>query len=198
MSLESLLEEVASVREAIRSSTNPEKLNVETRMDVSARHVSAAWLGVELFGNPQWLAVSADEATVQTGALLLVFGSGKASVDPCATALLRWSGVLPREGREHDFRDLQRLAADGTVSLSGSQRRWFDAVETSPEGRELLDFRHAIIHRIVRQDVAVGGSSMVMIAPSTGAPGTEDGHNVLTRAASFVEQRWKQFWSSLV
>ena len=191
MSLENLLREVDSVREAIRSSTNPEKTNVETRLDVSARHVCAARLGVDLFDNPASLALLADGATVQTGALLLVFGSGQASIDLCATALLRWLGELPPAGKEHDYRDLRELVAAGSVSLNVPQQRRFDGVKSSPDGQRL-------VYRIVRQDVVVGGDPSVMIAPRAGAPGTEEARDLLARLASFVERRWQQFWLSIV
>ena len=155
MSLQTLLEAAAPTRERLRSSGNPESTNVETRLDVSARHVAAARLGAELFDGPSSLAVLADGATVQTGALLMVFGSGQTSVDLCATALLRWLGDLPRSGREHDFEDMRRRITDGRISLFKGEQQWFDAIATSAPGQELTDFRHAIIHRVVRQDVRV-------------------------------------------
>ena len=162
MSLQTLLEAAAPTRERLRSSGNPESTNVETRLDVSARHVAAARLGAELFNGPSSLAVLADRATVQTGALLMVFGSGQTSIDLCATALLRWLGDVPRSGREHDFEDLRRRTTDGRISLANGEQQWFDAIAMSVSGKELTDFRHAIIHRVVRQDVRVviGGDSL--------------------------------------
>lgn len=199
MNLQTLLRGAEPIRQKLRSSGNPESTNVETRLDVSARHVAAARLGSELFNQPTVLGAHADGATVQTGALLMVFGSGQASIDLCATALLRWFGDIPPAGREHDFEDLRRRVTDGRTSLNQGERRWFDTVATSATGAELTDFRHAIIHRVVRQDVRVvtGGTHSTIISPTTGSAGTEEADITLDRVATFVEERWWEFWNGL-
>lgn len=199
MSLQTLLNAATPIRHNLRSSGNPESTNVETRLDVSARHVAAARLGAEMFDSPSALSVLADGATVQTGALLMVFGSGQTSIDLCATALLRWLGDVPPAGREHDFEDLRRRVKDGRTSLTKSEQQWFDAVATSATGGELTDLRHAIIHRVVRQDVRVviGGTHSTIISPSTASAGTEEAYTTLDRVATFVEDRWRDFWHGL-
>jgi hypothetical protein len=199
MSLQTLLKAAEPIRAKLRSSGNPESTNVETRLDVSARHVAAARLGAELFDCPSALSVLSDGATVQTGALLMVFGSGQTSIDLCATALLRWLGDVPRVGREHDFEDLRRRVKDGRTSLTKGEQQWFDAVATSATGGELTDFRHAIVHRVVRQDVRVviGETHSTIISPSTASAGTEEAYTTLDRLATFVEDRWQEFWHGL-
>lgn len=199
MSLQTLLDAAKPIRQKLRSSGNPESTNVETRLDVSARHVAAARLGAELFNSPSALGVLADGATVRTGALLMVFGSGQTSIDLCATALLRWLGDLPPAGREHDFEDLRRRVLGGRTSLTKSEQEWFDVVATSTTGGELTDLRHAVIHRVVRQDVRVviGGTHSTTISPSTAAAGTEEATITLDRVATFVEDRWHDFWHGL-
>ena len=199
MSLQRLLSAATPTREKLRSSGNPESTNVETRLDVSARHVAAACLGVELFDSPSSLSLLADGVTVQTGALLMVFGNGQTSIDLCSTALLRWLGDVPQPGREHDFEDLRRRITDGRISLTKDEQQWFDAIATSNTGAELTDFRHAIIHRVVRQDVKVviGGTHSTTISPTTPAAGTEEAYIKLDRIAKFVEDRWREFWRGL-
>ncbi|MDF1597863.1 MAG: hypothetical protein P1T08_17420 [Acidimicrobiia bacterium] len=199
MSLQALLASATPIRHKLRSSGNPESTNVETRLDVSARHVAATRLGAELFDSPGALGVFADGATVQTGALLMAFGSGQTSIDLCATALLRWLGAVPPPGREHDFGDLRQRVEDGRVRLTKDEQSWFDAIATSNTGGQLTDLRHAIIHRVVRQDVRVviGGNHSTTISPSTASAGTEEANITLNRVAKFVEDRWHDFWQGL-
>ncbi len=199
MILAELLEWAKPVRERIRASENSEAVNVETRLDISARHVAASRLGEVLYEHPEALAVWASGATVQTAALMMVFANGQTSIDLCATALLRWHGDLPRPGFEHDFGDLQRRLADGRVTVSTDQREWFKAVAESDAGAELLDFRHAILHRVVGQSATVrpGGQHSYTISPTTAQPGNEEATVTLGRLAQFAEDRWHQFWQAL-
>lgn len=68
-------------------------------------------------------AVPTDGATIQTGALLMVFGSSQTSIDLCATALLRWLGDVSQPGWEHDFEDLRRWNDDGRISLARGEQQ---------------------------------------------------------------------------
>ena len=51
--LDSLLEAVEAVREEIRRAGNAKAPSVETCLDVSARHVSSARLGVDLYAKSE-------------------------------------------------------------------------------------------------------------------------------------------------
>ena len=80
--------------------------------------VSAARLGAQMFTG---------DATKQTAALVLVFGSGQTSLDLCATCLLRWHHRRPSDGKEHDSGDLRRLVSNPTpqpFNLTDAQRAW--------------------------------------------------------------------------
>lgn len=201
--LEALLGETASVRQAIRASGNPQAHGVEVFLDLSTRHVSAASVGSGLYQAarhpPVTGPLAVDGATIETTALVVVFASGKTSIDMCSTALLRWHGDVPtRPDREHDFADLKRKVKAGMV-LSPPQQEWFDAVQ-DPDGKKLVGLRDAVIHRYVRQDVdvVIGGSHTVRIAPSSSSPSdAEDAAVLLPRLAGFAEDRWRQFWAAL-
>ena len=198
--LEELLNWSKPISERIRASGNPEATNVETRLQISARHVAASKLGVSLFDQPESLSVWARGATVQTAALMMVFGNGQTSIDLCASSLLRWHGHAPKPGRDYDFTDLQRLIGDGHLSLNAREAAWVDGVGESQTGTDLLDFRHAIIHRVVSQSATVtlgGGGPSYTISASTAQAGMEEGVDTLGRAAQFAEERWRQFWEAL-
>lgn len=204
MTLETLLKTVEPLRQTIRISGNPEARAVETLLDISARHVAAARLGVHLYTDPTIVGDFVDAASVETGALMLVFGCGRTSVDLSASALLRWKGHRPGPGREHDFEVLKSLVKNGGIFLGSHQELWFRAVDLSV----LTDFRHAIIHRLVRQgvNVVIGRGTERVISPGTADPlheenyGPESGPeaaDLLNDVASFVEEQWKEFWSAL-
>ena len=196
MTLAELLASAAALHPVLSSSSNPEALNVGTRLQVSARHVSAAQFGARFFGDPTQVAPLTDSATAQTAAMMLVFGCGQASIDLCASSLLRWQGILPKQGRDHDFGDLTRQVSTGAVTLAPKQRRWYDTILSQPDGQQLTTFRDAIVHRVIRQDARVGGFPRTSIAPSTSTSGIEEASILLQRIAAFAEARWREFWSA--
>jgi hypothetical protein len=63
MNLEDFLKEAAPVRLAIRSSGNSQAHAVETLLDISARHASAARFGVRLYSNSSVTGDVVDGAT---------------------------------------------------------------------------------------------------------------------------------------
>lgn len=198
MTLQSLLDWAKPVADRIRESGNAEATNVGTRLHASARHVASARLGAELFMNPNLLA-EPSSATVQTGGLMMTFGSGQTSLDLCASALLRWIGDVPKVGRDHDFGNLRERVRGGSVCLpAGGIQSWYDSVDQSDSGADLRDFRDAIIHRIVGQGVIArpGGQHSYFLSPSTGEARTEEASVMLTRFVVFTEDRWRQFWEA--
>ncbi len=200
MSLDDLLEWVEPQRKRIHVSANLERVNVETRLLISARHVDASQLGVLLYDTPETLAIWASGATVQIAGLMTALGSAQTSIDLCATALLRWHGHIPPENREWDFKDLLGRLSAGRVSLTTSEQEWVDAMKRSEEWKELNNFRNAIVHRIVSQSATVGpgGQHSYTISPSTAQPpGPEEARVTLDRLVQFAEERWRQFWAAL-
>jgi hypothetical protein len=194
--LEDLLKAAGPARQMIRSSGNPQAHDVETLLDVSARNVSAARLGVQLFDDPSSVGDPGDSATAETGAMLMVFGGGQTSVDLCASAFLRWRGHPRTEAnREHDFGNLKHLVKTLGVQL-GTSSDWFDAVRSSTDGKQLVNFRHAILHRLVVQNATVGAVRSTTITWTKGEP-PEEASVLLDRLASFAEERWREFWQSL-
>lgn len=183
---------------------SPATLKPMVFLDLSTRHVSAANLGPSLFqaarNPPVTGPLAVDGATIETAALVVVFAAGKTSIDMCSTALLRWHGDVPtRSDREHDFADLKKKVKAKQLILSPPLRKWFGAVQQL-DGKKLIGFRDAVIHRYVRQDVEVviGGSHAVSLAPSGSLPGAaEDAAVLLPRIALFAEDRWRQFWAAL-
>ncbi len=195
MPLNSLLSSAEPSLKRIRESGNDQAAFVETRLHVAARHVSGAKLGVSLFDTPELLASVASPATVQTAGLLMVFGSGQTSIDLCASALLRWQGVLPDEGREHDFGNLKSKVDRGLPRLSPEERVWFDKIADTEIGRELVAFRDTIIHKILSQSATVhmgDGRPSYTLSTSTAVPGTEAATDTLQRHTAFVEESWSQ------
>ena len=89
----------------IRSSGNAQSSDIQTRLHVAARHVASSRLGAELFKQPELLEPRG--ATVETAALVMVFGSGQTSIDLCAASVLRWHGNVPSRN-EYDFRSLRK------------------------------------------------------------------------------------------
>ena len=200
MSLADLLEWVEPQRKRIHVSANPEATNIDTRLQVSARHVAASRLGVLLFDTPETLAIWESGATVQIAGLMTALGSAQTSIDLCATALLRWHGHIPPENREWDFNNLLDRLADGRVSLTTNEQEWVDVIDHSEEWEELTNLRNAIIHRIVSQSATVrpGGQHTYTISPSTTQPpGPEEARVTLDRLVQFAEERWRQFWAAL-
>jgi hypothetical protein len=200
MLLNNLLASAEPALKRIRESGNDQAALVGTRLHVGARHVSAAKLGASLFDTTEMLASVASSATVQTAGLLMVFGSGQTSIDLCATALLRWQGVLPGEGREHDFGTLKRQVERGLVRLTPEERAWFDTIADTAVGRELVAFRDTIIHKVLSQSatVNVGGSRpSYTLSTSTAVPGTEEAKDTLQRHTAFVEESWRQIVAAI-
>lgn len=191
--IERLLQSVAPVRANIREANNPQGHWVETYLDLSARHVVASTLGVGLYVDPTIVGTLADPASIQTAALMIVFGNGQASMDQCATSLLRWNGRLPDEDREHDVGDLKKEIKNKNIKLNQRQQDWFQKV-ISDKGEKFIEFRHAITHRHIRQDATVGGSSRQTISPDPGSSGHGEAAKVLHDRALFVEERWREFW----
>jgi hypothetical protein len=196
MSLTDLLISVEPVRDRLRLSHNPESENVELLLDASTRHVAVARFGVDLFNDPNPVASLADRATAQKGALLLVFAGGRASIDLCASALLRWHGLVPQPERQHDFTYLRN--ATGRIRLADNERSWYEAINQSNRGTDLTAFRDATVHRVVRQDTAVviGGEHSTYLSPFLAVPGSEEAREQLDGLATFVEERWSEFWRS--
>ena len=85
------------------------------------------------------------------------------------------------------------------LRLTPSQRAWYDELATSTQAAEILDFRHAIIHRVVRIDATVspGVSSVMTISSSTAHPGSQDAVQQLHAVAAYVEARWREFIPAL-
>jgi hypothetical protein len=189
-----LLGSIGPVVEALGRSAHPQAPYLQVRLVTSARNVVAAQLGAYLYEQPA--TVPTDSASTQTAAMMLVFGCGQASIDLCASCLMRWKHQVRSDG-EWDFGQLRNWVTKNRHRLSVAEASWFDAVDGSAEGKELEDFRHAVIHRVVRQDVNVGGYPLTTIAASTAAPGTDDTRAVLGRTVRFVEARWRDFWPAL-
>lgn len=181
------LPEAQQLVAAWRSSAegNPQADLIAARLGFAAHLVSAAHFGASLITDPiQHQPVAA---------AVLVFGCGQTTIDLCATCLLRWHGKPPRPGKEWDFAQLS--TGVGNLPLTPAQRAWYDNVALSPDAAELLDFRHAVIHRILRIDARVtpGVSSSMLFSPSTDAVGTERAEDQLPRIAAFVEATWREF-----
>ncbi len=192
---EGLLQSAAPVRARIRAAGNDQGHRVETYLDISARHVVASRLGAGLYAEPTIVGILADPGSVETAALVLVFGSGQASMDLCATSLLRWNGIEPPKNKEFDVGELSTKIKKGLIGLSPPQRAWFDQVVDSPRGKQFGKFRAASIHRLVRQDVTVGGLPRQTISHDPGSPGDKEAAELLDDHASFVEERWREFWN---
>jgi hypothetical protein len=175
----------------LKANSHPQATYIEVRLHQAARLVSAAHFGADLFENP----------TIHepTAAMVLVFASGQTSIDLCATALLRWHGDLPPEGQEWSFSQLRKKAS--TLKLSDAQEAWYHELTTSAEAADLTDFRHAIVHRVVRMDATVRPGptpNTVTISPSTSSAGTGNAALTLRRTASYVEDRWREFVAALL
>jgi hypothetical protein len=197
MELEELLASVHSTSERLRVSEHPEKLAVASRLGVSAQHVAASRLGATLYEDPQLLD-SQNGVVVRNGALVMVFGCGLASVDLCASALLRWAGHPPSKN-DHDFEDLRRMVKEDDVALTSPEMKWYESVLGTREGKDLRDFRHAVVHRVIRRDinVVVHGPTTTKLSPDVSRPGHVDDVELTDRTAGFVEARWKEFWTNL-
>ncbi len=115
-------------------------------------------------------------------------------MDLCATSLLRWKGFpRPKGDREHDVKKLKEEIKN--IKLNPRQQKWFQKI-SSDRGTKFTDLRHAITHRHIRQDATVGGSPRQTISPKAERPGNEEVANYLDTQASFVEQRWSEFWQA--
>ncbi len=102
MILDDLLRWAEPLRNPIRVSRRPHAWEVETRLDVSARHRSTVELGRQL--EPSYLPV--DHRTVITAAQTLVFGGAQACLDLCGSALIHWHSHAASSYRDFDMGDL--------------------------------------------------------------------------------------------
>jgi hypothetical protein len=183
---------------AIASSNNPEAQEVATLLDVSATNVSVASLGVRMFKDPSSFAEPGDSATPQKAAMLMVFGGGKTSIDLCASALLRWRGVVSGDQKREP--DLHRLNQEIKKGFGlASSTKWYDEV-MSADGQRLVKFRHANAHRYIIQSVTVTPGAaqphLATIASARGEP-HEDMGTLLERLAGLSEELWIEFWASM-
>jgi hypothetical protein len=162
MILDDLLRWAKPLRDPIRASGRRYALAVETRLDVSARHLSTVELGRRLEpsfyrdGEALRSYLPTDHGTVITAAQTLVFGGAQACLDLCGSALIHWHGHAASSNRDFDIGD---LTSDGLRRLGVTLEPW--AVEwrnqTKGDARyTYLDrYRGAQIHRIVRRSSTV-------------------------------------------
>jgi hypothetical protein len=194
---DTLLKSAQIVRGKIDASANPAINDLRRLLVVSACHVVSAYAGNVLYQNPEVLSpFDIDQASVEIAASpMLAFGSGRASIDLCASSLIRLRGFRPKPDREWDFKELKQRIKKGSVSLTAGEQSWFDDVDAAPEWRE---FRHAAVHRAVRRDTTVSsGARSSRISATLAKPGTEDSRVTLDRLVTFTEDRWRQFWLAL-
>ena len=123
-----------------------------------------------------------------------------ASIDPCASALLRWHERLPPDsGYDFDFGDLQ--AQRKQVGLTPTQDDWFLSVSGSHHYRQLTDYRGAALHRIMRQSVTVRpgyDQQERLVSSSTDIAPKLDAEDLADQITGFVLDRWREFWPALV
>lgn len=223
MILDELLDTVKAYREVIRTSFHPNSQHVQVRMDVSARHVSACFLGSKLeaswrkHGDVWGEVLPTDHATVDTAGKTLVFGAGMTALDLCASALLHWQGATPHPGKDFDMNSLS--SPPPGIELPDWGREWKDETKTSHNWQSLKDYRDAQLHRMIRQSVTVHVPPIVLVWPPdaqmSGAPGrgwsevkirtdrggprpAEDKQTVFSEVPRFVRKRWEAFWCELV
>lgn len=165
--LDELVALTALWRESIRRGEAPTN-DVETRMDVSARHVATAAFGAQL--EPAWQAYDKQlaaifpglgHATAVTAAQSLVFGNAMTALDMCASAAATWCSAPPiGEDREHDLGSLiSRKSGAPTVRQPQWSPAWLTAWATAlandPRFGALWSFRDRQTHRVVRRSTSV-------------------------------------------
>jgi hypothetical protein len=206
--LDDLLLFAAPLREPIRSSGRPYAHEVETRLDVSARHLSAAHLGPVL--EPTWHAdperfaavLPTDHATVTTAAQTLTFAGSMATLDLCASALLRWIDHRPRADREFDMGSLHTkcLRREG-VTLPAWADDWRRRLRSDATWKALRAYRDGQLHRIVRRDstVTIGDPphhDVRLSADPLVRPVDRPG-DLFSRVTRFTRGQWEAFWTRL-
>ena len=187
-----LLDHAKPAVEVLRTSGRVDAARLETLMAISARHVEAAYLGVELFQEPRSVDSVVSTAAVETAGLVVVFGSSMASIDLCASSLLRWLHREPTKGQEHSLKGLLRWLDEGKVFVPTAFDDWLDQVR-SDKASLLAEFRHDVVHQVLRQSVevqiAVGNRKAIQ------REGDEDWYQP-DPFPPFAEVCWLLFWGA--
>jgi hypothetical protein len=208
MILDELLEFAKPLREPIRASGRLFAHEVETRLDVSARHLSAACLGMAM--EPAWhtdddrfrSVLPTDHGTVVMASQTLVFASCHAALDLSTSALLMWLGYPPPEGREWEVATLhrKRLKEEGIV-LPPWARTWRDGQRGDNRAGVSTGFRHAQVHRIVRRDSTVRlgrlPTSDVRISANAEVEPTRSPGDISAEVIAFARENWERLWVAL-
>lgn len=207
VSLKELLDFARPLRDPIRTSGKPYAQEIETRLDVSARHLSTVELGrqfepwwheEERMGEPN---LATDHATVITAAQTLVFAGAQACLDLCASAIVHWHGVGANRDRDHDLSDLksQRTRELG-FELEGWARNWRNQTTGDDRYRFLDRYRGAQVHRIVRRSATVRlgtATNEAWLSPSPAEDPTDPVDDAYCRVAEFTRSAWAACWTAL-
>lgn len=208
MILDDLLYWAAPLRDPIRMSGRPYASQVETRLDVTARHLSTVELGRQLEpcltrdGEALRLHLPTDGATVIMAAQTLVFGGARACLDLSASALIHWHGYAASSDRDFDMDDLTsaRLGKLG-VTLEPWAVKWRNDTKGNDMYAKLHGFRSAQIHRIVRRSstVHLGAEprSESWLSASDSIDPDQPVDEVYRTVFTFADERWREFWRAL-
>jgi len=208
MILDDLLELAQPFRDPIRSSGRGYRHEVETRLDVSARHLSTVELGRQL--EPCWRRdneairthLPTDHGTIVTAAQTLVFGGAQACLELCASAVVHWHGRPAANDRDFDLGDLRSSALNKAgLTLDSWAVAWRDRTRGDSRFAIWDRDRGAQIHRIVRRSstVFVGSAptSQSWLSASDSIDPNDPVEDVYETVLNFTREAWMEFWSAL-
>jgi hypothetical protein len=192
--LDETLARAQPVRARIRESARVGADEVEHRFELSAHHIAAARLGVELEGeyrsNPALQsALTTDQATVDTASLTLALASGLTALNLCADAVMWWTGANRSPDLAYDMNSIRasNLRAAG-LSIPDFASSWRDRVLNDATWRLLHTFHHTPAPR---------SADRTVITDTPARPREHTVASVPDRAVTFAEARWWEFWTAL-
>jgi hypothetical protein len=211
-----LIGSMESVVEAIRSTEHPRRLDVDHLLRLSARHVSAVEFGRDLEARetdePGYArdVLDVDPTTLRTAVLTVVLASALTTLDLCASAL--WFWIRPATTEHVDLGNVREHAKRAKVAIPAPFGDWLQHTYGSHQYKPIEEFRHAHIHRTVREDATVrtnvvrlgpdGTPLGVNVTRTVGAnparPPTHERRELLRQVAEFVPERWQAFWPLFV
>lgn len=189
-----------AVRDTLRASGRARRRDVETCLDVSARHVGVAlwasgleriWRTNEAVGNPPLLGL--DHALLITATPTLLFGSAVTALDQCVAAAAFYEaasvngGFKNRWGNWYATGDLYQGSLRASTPFAAPLwfDAWFDGLIADPAWDLTKPFRNRQLHQVQPRSAAISVPTITATVHVGGSPASPPPPS---RPAQSVEQ----------